>query len=884
MENYKNDQCKQCGAVISANSNGNLCPACLMSVAMKHPICNDETASFTSSGPIMRFENADLPCELGNYRLLGLLGRGGMGIVYEAEEITTGRRLALKMLGQMFDSPDLRMRFLREGRLAAGVNHPNSLYVFGSEVIDGLPVITMEIARGGTLKDKIKDKGPLKVSEAVDSILDVISGLESAHAEGVLHRDIKPSNCFIGNDGSVKVGDYGLSISTTAKTDTFVTGSGSIMGTPAYASPEQLQGDPLDLRSDIYSTGATLFTLLSCQAPFDGDNAVQVVANAVNKEPKSITNIRNDIPTKLDQIISRCLSKNPNRRYADYTALRNELLPFSSLLPKPASFAARVSAGWIDFLLAFLIPYIFIMLLFGSDELIVRPLVERTLYSFRYYFAFLGCGFLYFSFCEGFFGAGLGKYLKGLYVARPDGKKPGFARALLRIVIPVLCVEGVRIPWMLALISGPEWTSFQTVMYVLAANICGWIPVIIAMCARSENGYATIWEKVSGTQVLIKPEGAVRPSVVVDTEFEMPVENTKQLGPFNIVKKLVPGQWLAASDPVLSRQVWLIKRDSENLADSRKNLARPGRLRWLQSIEADNSTWDAFDATRGISFLDYLKKVKNIPWSALRFWLLDLASELWKAAGDNTLPNKLCIDNIWLSSQGSAVILEKPWPYNGNQEELYSVNNIDSQQRFLSKIADYVDSTTIPIHAKGFLDNLKNGNFDKLSFLTGILQGLSDRPAEVTKGIRAASIFVLPLFVWVAAFVGYYHDKQWNESTLSKIVVSALTVLGVLALTQMLELPFKNTIGQFTFRLAVIESNGRRAGIAKMFYRWLVVWLPLFIPIIVPTIFTYNGKHETSLTFTGIILALWICFAVYTVFHQKQGIHDKLTKTWVVRR
>ena len=117
----------------------------------------------------------EFPCEFGGYRLLGLLGRGGMGTVYEAEQIATGRRVALKMLGQQLDSPDMRQRFLREGRLAAGINHPNSLYIFGSEEIEGFPVITMEIAGAGTLKDKLKKRGPLPVTEAVDAILEELN-------------------------------------------------------------------------------------------------------------------------------------------------------------------------------------------------------------------------------------------------------------------------------------------------------------------------------------------------------------------------------------------------------------------------------------------------------------------------------------------------------------------------------------------------------------------------------------------------------------------------------------------------------------------------------------------------------------------------------------
>jgi len=266
--------------------------------------------------------HAEFPCEFGGYRLVGLLGRGGMGAVYEAEQVATDRRVALKMLGQQLDSPDMRQRFLREGRLAAGVNHPNSLYVFGSEEIEGIPLITMEIAGSGTLKDKLKKRGPLPATEAVDAILDAVAGLEAAFEGGVLHRDIKPSNCFVSPDGSVKIGDFGLSVSTLAKDDSLVTATGVIVGTPAYASPEQLRGDELDVRADIYSVGATLFTLLTNRAPFEGDNAVQVVANAVNKKPRPLAELREEVPPGLDRIIARCLAKEPEARYADYATLR----------------------------------------------------------------------------------------------------------------------------------------------------------------------------------------------------------------------------------------------------------------------------------------------------------------------------------------------------------------------------------------------------------------------------------------------------------------------------------------------------------------------------------------------------------------------------------
>jgi eukaryotic-like serine/threonine-protein kinase len=167
----------------------------------------------------------------GGYRIGGLLGRGGMGEVYEAEHATSGRRIALKVLrGRL--RPGERARFLREGQLAASISHPHTVYIFGSDEIAGMPVISMELLPGGTLKDRVAAEGPLPIEDAVAAVLDIIGGLDAAQASGVLHRDIKPSNCFVDHDGTVKVGDFGLSISTLARdVDAGVT-AGRFEGTP----------------------------------------------------------------------------------------------------------------------------------------------------------------------------------------------------------------------------------------------------------------------------------------------------------------------------------------------------------------------------------------------------------------------------------------------------------------------------------------------------------------------------------------------------------------------------------------------------------------------------------------------------------------------------
>ena len=213
-------QCLECGADIPEDAKG-LCAKCLLKLGLASQLSPGFIETGVQPAPFLGFDPHDPsrrlavePFEFGGYRISRLLGKGGMGAVYEAEDLASGRRVALKVLGHSLDSPETRKRFIREGRLAASINHPNSVYVYGTEEIEGAPVITMELVPGGTLHERVKAGGAMPVAEAVDAILQIIAGLEAAHAVGILHRDIKPSNCFIDPSGTVKVGDFGLSIST----------------------------------------------------------------------------------------------------------------------------------------------------------------------------------------------------------------------------------------------------------------------------------------------------------------------------------------------------------------------------------------------------------------------------------------------------------------------------------------------------------------------------------------------------------------------------------------------------------------------------------------------------------------------------------------------
>lgn len=226
-------KCRVCGAELSDNSDGAICGSCSSSPGVEATMGYDEPVA----------EEPDIGRVFGGYRIARQLGKGGMGSVYEAFEVESGRRVALKVLNHKLQSTDQRKRFLREG--------------------------------------------PMPVAKAVDAILDVIAGLEAVQSAGVLHRDIKPANCFVASDGTVKVGDFGLSISSSVRTEANLTQSGVFLGTPAYASPEQLRGAELDVRSDIYSVGVTLYFLLTGEMPFNAENMVQLLENVLGKPAPS---------------------------------------------------------------------------------------------------------------------------------------------------------------------------------------------------------------------------------------------------------------------------------------------------------------------------------------------------------------------------------------------------------------------------------------------------------------------------------------------------------------------------------------------------------------------------------------------------------------------
>jgi uncharacterized RDD family membrane protein YckC len=297
--------------------------------------------------------------------------------------------------------------------------------------VQGLPVIAMELAPRGTLKDLLVDGLPLAPPDAVDAILQVIAGLEGAAALGILHRDIKPSNCFVDRDGRILVGDFGLSIATLARDAG--TPAGAIVGTPGFASPEQLRGEPLDVRSDIYSVGATIYYLLTGRPPFADERVTVLMTRMATELPASPAAIRRDMPKALAAVVMQCLARTPGERFADYRALAAALEPFRSVTAVPAGLGRRFLAGAADSFVSSL-PVTALNGFFGLESVASGGTASLAVLSVPTVVMLLA----YYSILEGRLGAAAGKAMLGLRVVGREGTAPGTLRALLRAAIFVL--------------------------------------------------------------------------------------------------------------------------------------------------------------------------------------------------------------------------------------------------------------------------------------------------------------------------------------------------------------------------------------------------------------------------------------------------------------
>ncbi len=270
----------------------------------------------------------------GKYKIIEELGRGGMGVVYRAEDTKLKRTVALKFLPpNLADTAELKERFLIEAQAAAALSHPNICVIHEVGDTEEIPYIAMEYVEGETLRDKIK-KTSLKTEDALAIMNQLAAGLAEAHRKGIIHRDIKSANIMVTDKGQAKVMDFGLA---KLREGSSLTKSQTTLGTVAYMSPEQAQGEQVDKRTDLWSLGVVFYEMLTGELPFKGDRDVSVIHSIIHEDPKSVKQWKPPIPEELQKVIVRALKKNRDARYGTAEDILKDLRKYGETLQAEAA-------------------------------------------------------------------------------------------------------------------------------------------------------------------------------------------------------------------------------------------------------------------------------------------------------------------------------------------------------------------------------------------------------------------------------------------------------------------------------------------------------------------------------------------------------------------
>jgi len=865
--------CPRCGSVLPTHSPEGLCPACVLAelAAPASDLPGDRLdprdASQADVTADWRLEPGD---RFGPYQIDRLIGRGGMGEVYEAEHVEQCRRVALKVLHHRLRRRDDRARFLTEGQLAAAVNHPNSVYVFETHEIAGIPVIAMELVPGGTLKDRVRNGGPLPTAQAVDAILQVVEGLDAAHAAGILHRDVKPSNCFVEPDGTIKVGDFGLSISFGSREEPTLTRRMSFEGTPEFAAPEQILGEPLDVRADIYSVGATLYFLLTGHPPFESAILDELITRIRTEPPRFSPDLQSRIPADLAALIRRCLAKQPSERPSTYATLRNELRQFASNAVVPAPMGLRAAATAFDVIVLFPIAAIVLGSLAGSQ--VIRDPSGAGL-------VILAVLVLYWGLLEGVLGAGYGKRRCGLSVVTRNGDPPGVMRALARGALFVLPLASlVLIASLARSIAGHSSPALvQGVVFGLGTGL-------LVLPSRQKNGFTGLHDILTGTRV-IKRSRAPEPARPQAATCPAEQATGDRVGPYDVVPVLSAtdgGRVLLGWDPRLKRSVWIhvLPTGAPEVPSVVRNVSRPTRLHWLQGQRTESSAWDAYESPDGQPLLALARAQ---PWRSASIWLGDLARELAAATVEGSI-DVLALDRIWITAAGRAKLLDFRAPGLSAWEGPTTGIDTVSAQRFLHAVARHALGSPVPpppLSVSTCLRTLERGGFGTLSEISTVLAELQARPDHVTSTSRGMTLGLWAVVYLLASDAlggvlvsGVFPHVAPQVLGRLSLTASGAGLIGSSVLGLVWAVALRSGLWLRAFGVAVVTPDGKEVSRLRAVWRALLAWSW------VPAQLLWAG-HAVPVV---LIAAAKLVGLFYAADHPERGIQDRLAGTYLVPR
>jgi uncharacterized RDD family membrane protein YckC len=624
------------------------------------------------------------PKTLGGYRLVRDLGSGGMGAVYEAEESSSGRKVALKLISPEFArSPDAVDRFRQEGRIASMVSHPRCVFVLTVDEEAGQPYIVMELMPGSTLKDLVDRQGPLSPEQAIDKILDVIEGLQAAHRLEVIHRDVKPSNCFLELDGRVKVGDFGLAKSLVK--DSHLTKTGAFVGTPHFASPEQVRSEPIDRQTDVYSVAATLYYLLTGHPPYWGSDSTATLARIVSDPVPSMRELRPELSPSLDRVVLRGLERDRKRRWEDLEALKQALL---SLVPERLSLPGlglRLAAYGVDFILLWVVSLALAAILGAAFAGSGLPEREASVLALVRGIA-LVLFFLYFTVLEHGLGCSLGKGIFRLRVCTTRWvDPPGWGAAAVRTAV---FLGLIHLGWLVSaavllaqsgsIRNDAQWQSaVDAIDYLVPWSWAAAGLLVLVSTMRTRGDYRGLHEVVSGTRVALLPAPRQRQTLLGSGGWLLSFLQSARLkqtpGQHMALPERIAGysirgalKWTPSEKVVLGEDtsvgrrvfIWLRPATEPPLDRTRRDVGRRTRLRWLARGRQGDLQWDAILAPLGCPLPEFIRSEGAMNWPEARLLLEDLAGELAAACAEGTLPPRLTTAQVWVQPDGRAQLAD----------------------------------------------------------------------------------------------------------------------------------------------------------------------------------------------------------------------------------
>jgi eukaryotic-like serine/threonine-protein kinase len=869
------------------------------------------------------------PETIGGYRLLRRLGGGGMGAVYEAQEIASGRHVALKLvLPEFAGSSDTLTRFRQEGRVASTLVHPRCVFVLAADEEAGRPYIVMELMPGATLDDLVRERGPLPVEEALAKILDIIDGLEEAHRRGLVHRDVKPSNCFLEANGRVKVGDFGLARSLVG--DTKLTRTGAFIGTPLYAAPEQIhKNEPTDAQSDIYSVAATLYFLLTAQAPFQSaGDAMTTLARIVADNPPPMRTVRPSLPRALDKVVLRGLERDRRRRWKDLGEMRRALLPFLPAQPSVGGLGLRFGAFLIDTLALITVGLAvgFFIRFGGPYHSQLAPMLIGIASGSI-------VNVLYFSTLEGFLGRTLGKWLLRLRVGTPGGAKaPGLVRGFARSATFYVLMNGGGVVTNVLLVmadvmpgsgSHPAEERHLIAAGLGALSILLQVLGIVAIMStmRPRNGYRGLHEFITGTRTyyLRWPKQIQRRAVrqrAFDLAVTRPDALPEHVGAFTVRGALAwtdHERTLLAEDPRLGRSLWLYLRSvsAPPLDPVQHAVDRATRVRWVTGGTDDGWQWDAFLAPTGMPLPVLASGKPRLGWGEMRVILEDLSEELAAACSDGTLPRALTAQQVWVQPDGRVQLLTLP--VEGDCEPSSAPTDQERALQLLRAVAvvgfegtarpirangDRVRAP-VPVHAEEMLDRLL-GNRQPFTTVAEVRQDLElvrDRPAEVSRTRRASHLammllflhipFAGPVVLLIGSFLklreaGWQFDNHLDYAPFMSVEFATLSlVCGFWVVWA-----FVCRGGYMFWRGGIVlrRADGRKASRLQCGLRALLVWALVFtlycvafaVAMAVPQL------PEAYFAIWGLGTLLLPLYAVMATAFPQRSLHDRIAGTYLM--